>query len=416
MSNTTSQSAESYQQLLIQSGLVAPNQLKVILSELGPESANDLPGHRRLAKVLIERGLITPWQDQRLMRGQHDGFFIASYKLIDRLGSGGMGQVYLAEHSMIRRQVALKILPSKFAKNPIARQRLEQESRALGSIDHPNVVKLYDAGQYRGLWYLAMEYIDGMDLQKYLETNGPLNPNHAAELIRQAADGLAIMHRNGLIHRDIKPSNLCVNNDQQIKVLDLGVARLNEDENSSMTVAHKQQLLGTIDYLAPEQALDSHSVSDRADIYSLGCTLYFLLRGEAPFCGGSQAERILMHQMRQPTPLSSIRPDIPGSLSKLCEQMMQKDAAKRPTAEEVSQAFASWLQSDDAKTPAQPFEHQRAAPALESTQDLNIRETLRMLTSAEADGRIVDLGNLVLNWEGPFDGIPLGAADVALQS
>lgn len=406
MTSTTSQSFESYQQLLIQSGLIAPQQLKELLAEMGPEQTADLPGHRRLAKVLIDRGLLTPWQDRRLMKGQYDGFFIASYKLIERLGSGGMGHVYLAEHTMIRRPVALKILPSKFSKNPIARQRLEQESRALGSIDHPHVVKLYDAGQYRGLWYLAMEYIDGMDLQQHVETNGPLAPRMAAEVIRQAAIGLATMHDTDLIHRDIKPSNLCLNQEKQIKVLDLGVARLSDDDSSSMTVAHKQQLLGTIDYLAPEQALDSHRVDDRADIYSLGCTLYFLLSGESPFSGGSQAERILMHQMRQPTPLPSLRPEVPASLWRLCEWLMRKQPAERPSALEVSRAFADWLQSDRTPPPEEEFKS-HSLPSEDTFHELSIKDTLRSLSSMTANGQSLELGSVVLNWEGPFDSLPI---------
>lgn len=396
---TTSQSFESYQQLLLKSGLISPQQLHQSVAEMGPETQEDLPGHRRLASILIERGWLTPWQDQRLMKGQYDGFFIASYKLIDRLGSGAMGHVYLAEHNMIRRRVALKILPGKFSQNPIARQRLEQESRALGSIDHPHVVKLYDAGQYRGLYYLAMEFIDGIDLQRLVEANGPLSPEKAAEYVCQAAQGIAQIHDAGLVHRDIKPSNLCVNRAEQIKVLDLGVARLSEDEDSSMTIAHKQQLLGTIDYLAPEQALDSHGVDHRADLYSLGCTLYFLLAGEPPFSGGSQAERILMHQIRQPTPLPSIRPEVPESLWRLCEWLMAKQPYERPSsAREVSQAFSNWLQAqDDLEDESSTLDHQTTP---------TIATRLAAQSNLLSAGQTVELGTIILNWDGPFGLLP----------
>ncbi len=191
-----------------------------------------------------------------------------------------------------------------------------------------------------------MEYVEGRDLQATVLEKGPLPAEQAADYIRQAANGLAHAHEAGLIHRDVKPANLLVDKKGVVKVLDLGLAQFTDDDQASLTVAHDENVLGTADYLAPEQAIDSHGVDARADIYSLGCTLYFVLTGHPPFPDGTLPQRLLMHQTQEPASIRKERPEVPDDLVAICSKMMSKSPGRRyQTAMEVSAALAHWLES-----------------------------------------------------------------------
>jgi hypothetical protein len=298
----------------------------------------------RLARALVRDGLVTAFQATQLLRGKWRGFFLGKYKLLGPLGSGGMGRVFLAEHRVMHRLVALKLLPPGQADDPGAIRRLQREAEAAAALDHPNIVKAYDIDEDGGLHFLVLEYVDGVSLQDLVDRQGAPPPGRAADYARQAALGLGHAHRGGWVHRDVKPGNLLVDRDGVVKVLDLGLARLLRAGGEPLTLTFDvRNVLGTADYLAPEQARDSHEVDARTDVYSLGCTLYFLLAGAAPFADRSMAEKLIGHQVWEPRPLCSRRPDVPPALAAVVARMMAKNPAHRyQTMGEVAEALAPW--------------------------------------------------------------------------
>lgn len=336
---------DTYLDLLRRSGLVEQSQLDAALAELDRRSDNRPAGDAAsVSAQLVEAGLLTGWQNDKLLEGRHKGFFLGKYKLLDHLGTGGMSSVYLAEHTLMRRRVAIKVLPTQRVKDSSYLARFHREAQAAAALDDPNIVRAYDVGNDGDVHYLVMEYVDGRDLQILVNEEGALAPSRAAEYIRQAACGLAHAHQVGLIHRDIKPANLLVDRKGTVKILDMGLAQFTNDSQASLTIAHDEKVLGTVDYLSPEQAIDSHSVDARADIYSLGCTLYFALTGHPPFPEGTLTHRLMMHQTQQPESIRKQRPDVPEDLVAIFTKMTAKRRDQRyQRADEVVDALARWL-------------------------------------------------------------------------
>ena len=335
---------DAFLDLLRRSGLVEKDQLNTVLLDLKQE-AGGLPIDDTdfVANRLVETGLITRWQADKLLEGRHKGFFLGKYKLLDLLGSGGMSSVYLAEHVLMQRRVAIKVLPKNRVEDSSYLARFHREAQAAAALDHRNIVRAYDVDNDGIVHYLVMEYVEGRDLQHVVKEDGPLAYPLAAEYIRQAAEGLAHAHNAGLIHRDVKPANLLVDQKNVVKVLDLGLARFTDEDKASLTVAYDENVLGTADYLAPEQALDSHGVDARADMYGLGCSLYYLLTGHPPFPGGTLPQRLMMHQKQPPPSIYEDRPDAPPDLVDICLKMMAKKPEQRyQTAAEVAKALEAW--------------------------------------------------------------------------
>lgn len=331
--------------LVRRSELVDKDQLSRALAELeqrrGKEACDD---PEQVSRALLDAKLLTRWQCNKLLEGRSRGFFLGNYKLLDHLGTGGMSAVYLAEHIHMQRRVAIKVLPKHRVNDSSYLARFYREARAVAALDHPNIVHAYDVDNEGDTHYLVMEFVQGLDLQQMVKRQGALGYEAAADYIRQAAEGLAHAHRMGLIHRDIKPANLLVDTEGTVKVLDLGLARFADDSQASLTIAHDENVLGTADYLSPEQALNSHSVDSRADIYSLGCTFYYILTAHPPFPEGTLPQRLMKHQTEEPASILKDRPDAPGELLAICSKMMAKAADKRyQTATEVSQALTEWL-------------------------------------------------------------------------
>src|SRR5438552_4065567 len=249
---------------------------------------------------------------------------------MERLGSGGMDSVFLCEHKLMRRRAAVKVLPSAKASDPSSLERFYREARAVAALDHPNIVRAYDVDQEEALHFLVMEYIDGSSLQDLVKKAGRLDPVRAAHYISQAALGLQHAHDvAGLVHRDIKPGNVIVDRLGTVKLLDLGLARFFHDEDDLLTKKYDENVLGTADYLAPEQALDSHGVDIRADIYSLGATFYFCLTARTPFAEGTVAQKLIWHQTRQPKSVKAFRADVPENVLVILDKMMAKDPSQR---------------------------------------------------------------------------------------
>lgn len=336
---------DDFLDLLRRSGLVEKDRLNALLLDLKREAGgHSISDTGFVVDRLTEAGLITRWQAEKLQEGRHKGFFLGKYKLLGHLGTGGMSSVYLAEHVLMQRQVAIKVLPKNRVEDTSYLARFHREAQAAAALDHRNIVRAYDVDSDGGIHYLVMEYVDGRDLQHIVKEDGPLDYIAAADYIRQAAEGLAHAHAAGLIHRDIKPANLLVDRKNVVKMLDLGLARFADEEKASLTVAFDENVLGTADYLAPEQALDSHSVDARADIYGLGCSLYFLLTGHPPFVGGTLPQRLMMHQKQPPPSILLDRPDAPADLIAICLKMMAKKPEQRyQTAADVARALTQWL-------------------------------------------------------------------------
>jgi serine/threonine protein kinase len=326
---------------------------------------------QELVAQLIAAGMVTHFQAEQLLLGKWRGFTIGKYKVLERLGSGGMGHVYLCEHLQMRRRVAVKVLPTSQAHNPSALGRFYREARASGVLDHPNLVKAHDIDQDGGLHFLVMDYVDGASLQNIVSRFGPMPIIRAAHCIRQAAEGLQHAYESGLLHRDVKPANIMLDRTGTIRVLDLGLARFYQDDTDLLTLKYDDRnVLGTADFVSPEQALNSHDVDIRTDIYSLGATFYFLLVGHPPFPTGKIAQKLIWHQVRQPTPIRQIRPEIPVGLATIIEKMMAKDPAHRQqTPAEVVETLQPWTAMPMA--PPSEEEMPRLSPAVAPTAQIN---------------------------------------------
>lgn len=340
--------AESFLAGIRQSGLIAGEGLDAVMADLR-RRGTDVSDAGVLADEMIRRGLITRWQSEKLLQGKFKGFLLGRYRLRELLGRGEMSSIYLAEHSMMKRCCAIKVLPAHKVKDTSYLGRFQREAQAVAALDHPNIVRAFDVDVVvdggHEIHFLVMEYVDGKDLEKTLESRGKFSVVDAVDVVRQAAEGLAHAHEAGLIHRDIKPGNLLIDSKGTVKVLDLGLARFfRETEGESLTIKHDEKVLGTADYLAPEQAVDSHAVDERADIYSLGCTLYFVLAGRPPFTEGTLVQRLLAHQTKPPTPIRTLRPEVPESLAAIIDRMMQKRREDRfQKAAEVAESLSAWL-------------------------------------------------------------------------
>jgi serine/threonine protein kinase len=336
--------ANDFLDLLRRSQLVEEDQLTKFLGSLAASNGHRLPEDaEQLAKFMVEAGMLTEWQSEKLLAGKHKGFMLGKYKLLRHIGKGGMSQVYLAEHTLMKRKVAIKVLPANRVEDSTYLERFRTEARAAAKLDDPNIVRAYDIDNDGKTHYIVMEFVDGPDLHVYVRENGPLPFEKAADYIAQVARGLAHAHQMGLVHRDIKPANCLVDKNELVKLLDMGLARLIDDE-ASLTLENNENVLGTADYLAPEQALNSHKADARADIYSLGCTLYYLLTGHPPFPDGTISERLLKHQVEQAPSIFKDRPDAPSVLVNICNRMMAKRTDERyQSASEVAERLAEWL-------------------------------------------------------------------------
>jgi serine/threonine protein kinase len=332
--------------LITQSGLLDQRQLEDSLEQM--RQAGPLPEQpATLASQFVRAGLLTAFQVRQLLNGRCKGFTLGPYRLLDRLGVGAMSTVFLAEEVGKTRRVALKVLLSTRAREPVCRGRFLREAQVAAALHHPNLVHAYDIESDGAVDFLVMEFIDGINLHELVTRHGRLEPVRAAHYIRQAAAGLQHAHENGLVHRDIKPANLLVDRQGVVKSLDMGLARFFQDESDQLTREHDgQTILGTADYLAPEQSRDSHDVDVRADIYSLGATFFYLLVGRPIFDGGTLNQKLIWHQMKPPPEVRELRADVPEMMAMLVAWMLAKDPCRRPQVpSEVVNALSAWTKS-----------------------------------------------------------------------
>ena len=320
------------------------------LAEVDLDLVPRFPDPKALARELIRRDWLTPYQANQLLQGRGQQLVLGSYILLERLGEGAMGQVFKARHRNLGRVCAVKLIRKERLESPNAVKRFQREVRAAAALSHPNIVLADDADEIDGAHLLVMEYVEGTDLARLVKEKGPLTVARACEYVRQAALGLQHAHERGLVHRDIKPHNLLLSADGQVvKILDMGIARLDaassEDDQSS-TMTQTGAVMGTPDYLSPEQAINAHTADIRADIYSLGCTLYFLLAGDVPFPGGALGYKLVRHRMEEPAPLEKVRPGVPPWTAQVVRKMMAKKPEDRfQTPAAVADALACGLRT-----------------------------------------------------------------------
>jgi serine/threonine-protein kinase len=313
---------------------------------------------RVLARELIQRGWLTPYQVNQLMQGHGSELVLGTYKILERIGAGGMGQVFKAKHSQLNKIVALKVIRKEHLEKPDAVHRFKREIRAVSKLSHPNIVMALDADTAGDTHFYAMEYVDGTDLSRLVKEGGPLPVPVAIEYMKQAAQALQHASEQGLVHRDIKPANLLIARPGKrptgfgqtpalgmpamgtaafasgagtVKLLDLGLARVTgaADSQSLSWRTQDGKVVGTPDYMAPEQALKSSEADVRADLYSLGCTFYFALCGRVAFPGGTLMEKLLKHKMDTAAPIESLRPEVPKALGDILRKLMMKKPTER---------------------------------------------------------------------------------------
>ncbi len=336
------------------------------------------------ATRLIQAGILTPFQARLILQGKHKGFKLGPYRILNQIGAGGTGVVYLAEHAALRRRVALKVLPGKQALDPANVARFYKEARAAATLDHPNIVHAYDVACDKGTHFLVLEYIDGDTLDRLLAVRGRLPVGEAVSYAVQAAAGLQHAHEKGVAHRDIKPANLLVGRDGIVKVLDLGLAEFFEDSGTKLARS-VGDVMGTTDYVAPEQLRDCAAADHRADIYNLGATLYHLLTGRPPFVG-TTAAKMLAHQLSVARPARQLCGEVPEGLSVAVERMLAKDPADRyQTAAEVVQVLLPFVSTPDRRgRPSGKLPPLAAALAHESTAGLEVTAIRGSLAAAAA--------------------------------
>ena len=340
-------------------------------------------------KYLVAKRYLTDYQAAMLHRGHADGFFLAGYKILDRIGKGQMAGVYRAVHNL-GQTVALKILPASKAKNPAILSRFEREARLLTVIDHPNVIRAFQLGEANGISFIVMEYVDGETLEEVLARRKKLPVTEAVRLLHQALSGLQHLHEKRLVHRDMKPSNLMLTPppsaskgdttwDAIVKIVDIGLGRelFNDhapDGQGEPQLTVEGAVLGTPDYLAPEQARDARTADIRADIYSLGCVLYQTLTGSPPFPDTNIMAQMVKHATEQPTPLAAVIPDVPAGLQNALDMLMAKDPAHRPaTPAQAADVLKPFLKNAGAK-PAGPEMVPAYREWLESTSMIGLKD------------------------------------------
>ncbi len=343
-----------------------------------------------VAKMLIQSGKLTAYQAATIIQGRPQSLILGEYVLLDILGKGGMGVVFRARHRLMDRVVALKTL-SMTAIKPDTVPRFYREVKAAARLSHPNIVTAYDAGEHAGTHYLVMEYVVGRDLAAIVKEKGPLPLRQAIDCVQQAARGLEYAHKHGVVHRDVKPSNLLLDQEGVVKILDMGLARLNENLAGvpvAMEITGAGQILGTIDYMSPEQAEDVHSADHRSDIYSLGCTLFYLLTRRPPYGGETVVKRILAHRDEPIPSVTELRPDCPETLDAAIRQMLAKRPEDRPQGmAEIIVALENCLEkpaavpplagqlpegSDSARNWLEDLVHEEETPSTDRSQAKNM--------------------------------------------
>ena len=381
---------ETFVKNLTDSGVIAPGKLKNFLPpKAAPKDAQEL------ARQLVQSKHLTKYQAQEIYQGRSRQLILGNYAILDKIGAGGMGQVFKAEHRRMKRVVAIKMLPKAVMQDAAAAARFQREVEAASKLLHPNIVSAFDADESNGIHFLVMEYVDGQDLSALVKKNDPFTVCRAVDYILQAARGLEFAHKMGVIHRDVKPANLLLDANGTVKILDMGLARIEADGDTATQaeLTGTGAVMGTVDFMAPEQALSTKHADARADIYSLGCTLHWLVTGRPMYDGETLMAKLIAHR-EEPIPRLG---DVSDAVQAVFENMVAKkpDARYQTMAEvETALAAASSAARPTPSGPAQqplstmPATATLARPELLTKRAEGSAPTLRVASPAQETGPV----------------------------
>ncbi len=360
---------DSFLKSIVQSGLLGEAELQAVLQTIPRDQQTD---SRALADQLVKRGKLSSFQAQKLLKGAYFGLLLGPYEIVAPIGKGGMGTVYLARDTRIGKLLALKILPPKKArKEERMLTRFRRELEINQKVAHPHIAWTYQGGEIQGVFYIAMEYIPGTTLSKLVAAQGPLSVSQAARLGVEVALGLHYAHSQGVIHRDLKPSNIMVTPNGHAKILDLGLALIQGEVSAREVIGGQGYVVGSMDYIAPEQIKDPVAVDGRADVYSLGCTLFFALTGRPPFPGGTAMEKMKRHRREEPPALRELNARVPAGFVEIIQKMMAKDPEDRYSSMKmVREALFPWAMSE----PTLPMDQSGDRSFQEAVQALQVEE------------------------------------------
>jgi serine/threonine protein kinase len=316
-------------QCLVATEIVSERDFESVVEKLPPQSKPADP--KEMAEQLIKLGKLTKFQAAAVLKGRQRNLLLGEYLVLDKIGQGGMGQVLRAQHRRMKRIAALKIMSAAALTQTGSLKRFMREAQAAGKLIHPNIVTAFDAGDHDGIHFLAMEFVDGKDLATIVKERGALPIDKAVDYTIQVARGLQYAHEQGVVHRDIKPGNLLLDKSGAVKILDMGLARVDDPlgDASNANLTQSGTIVGTVDYMSPEQAFDTASVDARTDIYSLGCTLFYFLTAQSPVRGDTIMKKLLAHREGKQLSLRAIRPDVPQELEAVFQGMVAKDPDER---------------------------------------------------------------------------------------
>lgn len=417
---------EQFIEGLTRSGLLSAADVQALLAAV---TADDKPVDvQQLAKELLRRGKLTKYQVSRIAVGRPQGLVLGKYTILDKIGEGGMGEVFIAEHRRMKRPVVVKLLPSSATHSAASLRRFQREVEAAAQLHHPNIVTAFDADEEGGIHFLVMEYVDGQPLGELVSSRGPLVLDTALSYILQAALGLEYAHSKGIIHRDIKPNNLLVDRDGVVKILDMGLARFSDASRSTVVegsdgLTQRNQIVGTVEYMSPEQVDDSSAADGRSDIYSLGCTLFRLLTDRPPYQRDSIVKTLVAHRVDPIPSIQAARPDSPASLEALLNKMMAKAPADRyQTASELIEDLKRCLEEVRGQSPAPPIALRPADPDSDTTSiegESRGEATVELPRSEDTrvESRVLEgSGGLAELLDAPAVGIDLGTTYSAIAT
>ncbi len=381
--NPPPMTVEGFFKAVLRSGLFDQPHLDVVLAGV---PADQRESAQTLADYLVRKGKLSRYQAKKLLQGAAVGLVLGPYQVLAPIGKGGMGVVYLARDQRSDRLAALKVLAPHKAEGRVL-ARFLREMDISQKVNDPHIALTYEVGKYHGAHFIAMEYIPGKNLFHLVTDEGPLRTARAARLFAEVAAGLDHAHEKGLIHRDLKPSNIIVTPHDHAKILDLGLALIQgETVLDPAVVGGQGYIVGSMDYIAPEQTTDASKVDRRCDIYGLGCVLYFAVSGKPPFPGGTNIDKIHCHRTQEPVPLLHLNPALPPAFVQIVRKMTAKDPARRYlTAKAVEADLRAWAAGE----PVQP---------LDDPEDADFLESVAVLQAAESptDVSFTNLG--IENW------------------
>ncbi len=351
MSTRASHKVDAFLQTIARSGLISDKRLQTAI-----ESASDETRQRAdmLAEHLTRQGVLSAFQASKLLQGIDRGLVLGPFHILTPVGRGGMGAVYLARDTRNQRLIALKVLPpQRYRQEERQLARFRREMDICTKVSHPYLTRTFESGVLNNVYYIAMEYVPGVTLRRKVADSGPLPVSRCARLFAQVCAALGYAHSQGLIHRDLKPANIMITPNGHAKVLDLGFALIEGEElpADKTIIGGQGYVVGTMDFVAPEQVADATGVDGRADLYSMGCTLFYALTGQVPFPGGTSQQKLRKHLNELPPIISDLNPTVPAGFVKLIEQLMAKNPSERPSRAEDVRRFLLYWAGDEPELP-----------------------------------------------------------------